>query len=166
MKVWMDIISGDEMVSDSYPHKYTFGDACLEVSAKYTTKGSDQIAIASDDVMDEEGGGDTVVDLVDAFQYNELPAFAKKDFMMWCKGYLGSISKKLEEAGKGDQVADFKKNATELVKYIVSKYDEMQVFAGKKFDMDAGLCVAFQKEQDDAGPTFLFFAHGMKEEKF
>ena len=53
-----------------------------------------------------------------------------------------------------------------MVKFVVSKYDEMQVFAGEKYDMDAGLCVAWHKEQDDAGPSFLFFLEGMKEEKF
>jgi hypothetical protein len=38
MKVWMDIISGDEMVSDSYPFESTFEDACLEVKSKLLVK--------------------------------------------------------------------------------------------------------------------------------
>ena len=38
MKVWKDILSGDEMVSDSYPHKLTFEDACLEVKSRLLTK--------------------------------------------------------------------------------------------------------------------------------
>ena len=92
MKVWIDLISGDEMVSDSYPHVECFGGAGLEVKAKYTTKGSDQIMIASDDVIEDDGQGETVVDVVDAFKYNELPGFAKKDFMLWCKGYLAKVS--------------------------------------------------------------------------
>ena len=46
MKVWKDVFCGDEMVSDSYPHKLIFNDACLEVQAKYVTKGSDFVAIA------------------------------------------------------------------------------------------------------------------------
>ena len=35
MRVWIDLFSGDEMVSDSYPQKMLFDDACLEVKAKY-----------------------------------------------------------------------------------------------------------------------------------
>ena len=46
MKVWTDLFSGDEMVSDSYPHTLIFDDACLEVKAKYVNKGSDFVAIA------------------------------------------------------------------------------------------------------------------------
>jgi hypothetical protein len=38
MKVWMDILSGDEMVSDSYPYKTTFEGACLEIKSKLITK--------------------------------------------------------------------------------------------------------------------------------
>ena len=38
MKVWKDIISGDEMVSDSYPSIVTFDGACLEVKSKLLTK--------------------------------------------------------------------------------------------------------------------------------
>ena len=47
MKVWKDILSGDEMVSDSYPMQVTFNDACLEVKSKYVTKGADNVQIAS-----------------------------------------------------------------------------------------------------------------------
>lgn len=38
MKVWIDILSGDEMTSDSYPYTETFDGACLEVKSKLTTK--------------------------------------------------------------------------------------------------------------------------------
>lgn len=38
MKVWKDILSGDEMVSDSYPHEESFGGACLEVKSRLLTK--------------------------------------------------------------------------------------------------------------------------------
>ena len=46
MRVWIDVFSGDEMVSDSYKHQLIFNDACLEVKAKFVTKGSDHVQIA------------------------------------------------------------------------------------------------------------------------
>ena len=46
MIVWTDVFSGDEMVSDSYKYSLIHNDACLEVAAKYITKGSDFVAIA------------------------------------------------------------------------------------------------------------------------
>jgi hypothetical protein len=38
MKIWKDIISGDEMVSDSYPSSELFDGACLEVKSRLLTK--------------------------------------------------------------------------------------------------------------------------------
>lgn len=46
MIVWKDIFSGDEMCSDSYKSKLIHQDVCLEVQAKYVTKGSDHVQIA------------------------------------------------------------------------------------------------------------------------
>ena len=48
MKVWKDVWTGDEMISDSYPmNEDAFpNNVCLEVKAKFTTKGSDFVAIA------------------------------------------------------------------------------------------------------------------------
>ena len=46
MKVWKDVFSGDEMVSDSYKMELIHDDACLQVKAKFMTKGSDFVAIA------------------------------------------------------------------------------------------------------------------------
>ena len=38
MKVWKDILSGDEMVSDSYPMSTEFEDAALVVKSKLLSK--------------------------------------------------------------------------------------------------------------------------------
>lgn len=46
MKVWKDVWTGDEMVSDSYPMTELYDGAVLEVKAKFETKGSDFVAIA------------------------------------------------------------------------------------------------------------------------
>jgi hypothetical protein len=165
MKVWIDLISGDEMVSDSYKHVLCFGDAGLEVRASYKTKGVEQIAIASDDVIEDDGSGETVVDIVDAFQLHEIQ-LTKKDFMAYVKQFLKAVSEKLESIGKGDRIPEFKKGATEMVKYIVGRFDEFQFYTGPKFSMEGGLAFSYQKEQEDEGPTFLFFHDAMKEEKF
>lgn len=66
MKVWKDVFSGDEMISDSYKHTLIFNDACLEVAAKFVTKGSEFVQIAADDEQEEEGEGETVINVVDA----------------------------------------------------------------------------------------------------
>lgn len=71
----------------------------------------------------------------------------------------------LTENGKEDRVKDFMKGATGMCKHILEKYDEVQIFAGESFNMDAGFAYCYYKEQTDAGPTFFFFLDGMKDEK-
>ena len=46
MKVWRDILSGDEMVSDSYKYTTSFDDACLEIKSKLVTKGNEDYGIS------------------------------------------------------------------------------------------------------------------------
>ena len=145
MKVFIDIISGDEMVSDSYPYTLIMNDAILEVKGRYVKKGNTQVMIASDDVIEEDENAPTVVDIVDSFGYNELPGFAKKDFMVYIKGFLAAVSAKLEAKGKADRIPEFKKGATEAVKLIVARYDEFQIYAGKDYNMEAGFAFSYQK---------------------
>lgn len=91
--------------------------------------------------------------------------FSKADFMAVIKPYLKKVVEKLKETGKPDRVPEFQKGATEMIKFIVSKYDEMQIFMGESGDPEAGLCFAYNKD-DEMDPTFLYFLDGMKEEKY
>jgi len=165
MRVYKDLISGDEMCSDAYPQTIMFDGAALEVKAGYMKKGLDQIAIASDDVLEEDDNAATVINIVEYFQLNEIN-LTKKDFMAWVKGFLGGVTAVLEKNGKAERIPGFKKGATDLVKLIVSKFDEFQFFTGQGFNMDGGLAFCYQKEQEDDGPTFLYFLDAMREEKF
>ncbi len=106
MRVWIDIFSGDEMVSDSYPHQLIYDDACLEVQAKFTTKGNDFVAIAADDEPDADAGGETVINVVDAHKLIEM-TLSKKDVMSMIKVYLKKVVEKLKASGKEDRVAGF-----------------------------------------------------------
>ena len=165
MKVFKCLLTGDEMFSDSYPHTEAFDGSVWEVKAKYITKKNEQFAIAADDELDEDAGGETVVNIVDAFHLNEIE-LSKKDFMATIKLFLKTVSDRLEADGKGDRVADFKKGATAAVKLIVGQYKEFQIFTGESFSTEGSLAFAYQKEQTDEGPTFLFFKDFLKEEKF
>lgn len=110
MKVWKDILSGDEMVSDSYPHTYTFEDACLEVRSKLVTKNSNENFGIADN--DEDGGGNqdpnaiTVIDIVDAHRLKEIE-LDKKTWVAYVKGYVKKVKEKLEADGKTERVPTF-----------------------------------------------------------
>ena len=164
MRVFTDYISGDEFFSDSFPHQVIFEDACIEATAKYITKGAETVLLATDE-EEEEVEGETVVDIQDKFALNEVQNFSKAEFMAWARGYLQKVTTRLQESNP-DRVAGFKKGATQLVKLIAGKWSEMQLFAGEKNDFDGAFCFAYQKNQEDEGPTFLFFKDGLKECKY
>ena len=79
---------------------------------------------------------------------------------------MQKVIAKLNETGKSDRIPEFKKGATELVKFIAGKFSEMQLFVGENMDYEGAFCFAYQKEQTDEGPTFLFFKDGLKENKY
>ena len=171
MRVWKDVLSGDEMVSDSYPYTEVFDGAGLEVKATFVSKNENESFGLKANT--EEGEDDsvpdtktvTVIDVVDAMRLQEI-TLDKKGFMGYVKGYLKRVKESLEARGKADRVAGFQKGATDLVKLLVSKWDEVQTFTGENGDWEAGLAYSFQKEQTDAGPTFYFFLDGLKQEKY
>lgn len=171
MRVWKDIISGDEMVSDSFPYTEVFDGAGLEVKGKFVSKRENEdfgLAANTEEGEDTSAVDDktiTVIDVADSLRLQEI-SLDKKSFMAYIKGYLKAIKEKLEAAGKADRVAPFQKGATELVKLLVSKWDEVQVWTGDSGNWEAGLAYCYQKEQTDEGPTFYYFLDGLKQEKY
>ena len=165
MKVFIDRISGDEFLSDSYPATLCYNDALLEVKGKYGKKGSDRIVIASDEV-EEEGDDDTpiVCDLVDKFNLNEVQ-FSKKDVGAWAKDYLKKVVEQLEKVGKADRVPEFKKGATEFIKLVMSKHDEFQFWCGQKYDVEAHIAFSYNKDGEE-DPSFYYWNDGLKVEKY
>ena len=120
--------------------------------------------VLADDLSDGEGAGETVVNVVEAHGLQETQ-LSKKDFMSLVKPYLKRVTEKLKEMGKEDRVDGFKQGATELVKFIVGRFDEFQIYCGTSFDTEAGLGFSYTIDGEE-DPTFLFFNDGMKIEKF
>ena len=173
MKVWIDVFSGDEMVSDSYKSKLIFNDACLEVQCKYVTVGgAEDIDIGAGNAFgggeEADAGGDdggvTAINVVHGMQLQEA-TLSKKDTMALLKAYLKRVVEHLKEKGKDDRIPEFKKGATEMIKFIMEKFDEMQIFSGVNFDTEAGLAFSFTKDGEEE-PVIMFFNDGLREEKF
>lgn len=79
---------------------------------------------------------------------------------------MQKVKAHLQETGQDARIPDFQKGATQMCKHLLEKFDEIQMFTGESFNMDAGLAYCYYKDQNDDGPTFFFFVDGMKEEKF
>ena len=94
VKVYKDVLTGDEMISDGYPNKEICDGAGLEVQGRLVIKGAEDLGIPENLGEDEEKKeevpgdipkGDTVIDIVDRFDLKETK-HDKKSFQAFVKG--------------------------------------------------------------------------------
>ncbi|XP_021761476.1 translationally-controlled tumor protein homolog [Chenopodium quinoa] len=166
MIVYEDIISGDELLSDSYRCDELFNGCLWEVEGKWVVKGGHiEVDIGAnpsaeggedDEVVGDEEGI-KVVDIVDNFRLQEQPAYDKKQFIAWVKRYIKNLTAKLE----GHKADEFKKNVEAATKFLMSKLNDLQFFVGESMHDDGATVMAYYKD-GATDPTFLYFAHGLK----
>jgi len=167
MLVYQDLLTGDELLSDSFPYKETENGVLWEVDGKWVVQGAVDVDIGANPSAEgadaDEGVDDQtvrVVDIVDTFRLQEQPAFDKKQFVTWVKRYIKLLSGKLE----GEKKEEFVKNIEKATKFLLGKLKDFQFFVGESMHDDSCLVFAYYKE-GASDPTFLYFAHGLKEVK-
>jgi len=167
MLLYTDVFTGDELLSDSFRCKELFNGVLWEVEGKWVVKGAVEVDIganpSSEGGEDDEGVDDQaqkVVDIVDTFRLQEQPAYDKKQFIAWVKRYIKNLTPKLD----AEQQEVFKKNVEAATKLLLSKLNDLQFFVGESMHDDGSLVFAYYKD-GATDPTFLYFAHGLKEMK-
>ena len=107
--------------------------------------------------------GPTVCNVIDAHNLNEV-SLSKKDFMATVKPLLKRVVDHLKEKGKDDKVKPFQKAATELIKFVVAKFDEFQIYTGESYDTEASLAFSYYPD-GETDPTILFLTECYKMKK-
>ncbi|XP_055816670.1 translationally-controlled tumor protein homolog [Solanum dulcamara] len=167
MLVYQDLLTGDELLSDSFPYKELENGMIWEVQGKWVVQGAVDVNIGAN--PSAEGGGDDegvddqavkVVDIVDTFRLQEQPTFDKKQFVTFIKRYIKNLTPKLE----GEAQDAFKKNIESATKFLLPKLKDFQFFVGESMHDDGALVFAYYKE-GATDPTFLYLAPGLKEIK-
>jgi hypothetical protein len=171
MKIYKDIFTGDEMFADTYKMKL-IDDVIYEVYGNIVTRSEGNIQIEGFNPSAEEAdeGTDanveTGVDIVLNHRLQESYAFGdKKSFTLYLKDYMKKVLGKLEE-NSPDQVEVFKTNLNKVMKDILGRFKDLQFFTGSSMDCDG--MVAMCEYRDISGvstPVFMFFKHGLEEEK-
>jgi hypothetical protein len=171
MKIYKDIFTGDEMFADTYKMKL-IDDVIYEVYGNIVTRSEGNIQIEGFNPSAEEAdeGTDanveTGVDIVLNHRLQESYAFGdKKSFTLYLKDYMKKVLGKLEE-NSPDQVEVFKTNLNKVMKDILGRFKDLQFFTGSSMDCDG--MVAMCEYRDIGGvstPVFMFFKHGLEEEK-
>jgi len=172
MRIYKDIFTGDEMFSDSYKMKL-IDDVIYEVYGKLVqrTEGEIKIDGANPSAEEADEGTDTNVesgvDIVLNSRLCECFAFGdKKSFTLYLKDYMKKLIAKLEETAP-DQVEVFKTNINKHMKEILGRFKDLQFFTGESMDCDGMVAICEYRDIDGVStPVFMFFKHGLEEEKF
>ncbi|EGR30765.1 translationally controlled tumor protein, putative [Ichthyophthirius multifiliis] len=167
MKVYTDITSSEEIVSDSFKFNYIFENVGVEIKSSFIQKNEGDIDIGCGNAFgqnDEEAkgdGGEKILDIIDAFKYNET-AFDKKGYTTYIKNFMKKVKTHLEQT-KPERVADFVKGAGEMVKWILGNFDEFSFYTPESYDTENTIILSYYKGED-ATPTFVYFIDGLKGE--
>jgi len=170
MKVFKDVFSGDEITSDSYPHKIV-DNMMLEFEGKFIVKdtGGDYGISSNAGEEGEEGDGVEgsqqvkVINIVDSGRLVETQ-FDKKSYITYIKGYMKRLKEKLEETNKA-RVAGFQSEAQVFVKKILTDFDNYQFYMTESMSDQGMVILSYYKPDDQMTPFFLIWKDGVVEEK-
>ena len=140
MLVYQDLLTGDELLSDSFPYKEIENGILWEVEGKWVTVGAVDVNIGANPSA-EEGGEDEgvddstqkVVDIVDTFRLQEQPTYDKKGFIAYIKKYIKLLTPKLSE----EDQAVFKKGIEGATKFLLPRLSDFQFFVGEGMHDDS-----------------------------
>ena len=181
--VYQCLLTGDEMMSDSFPTKDVLDEegnvvpGLFMVETKMVPAGDGEIDIGCGNAF----GGDTedagpaeevemVVNLIKSFQLTETVYGSASEFKGYLKDYAGAILEKLKEQkekGKIDQevIKEWRTvDAPACAKFLLKKFSELQFYMGPSFNPES---LVFSYYPDGATtPNFVFVRKGFATMKF
>ncbi|KAL4869815.1 hypothetical protein BDV12DRAFT_167274 [Aspergillus spectabilis] len=177
MIIYKDIISGDEVLADTFNLK-TVDNIFYECDCrKYLKKKNEDFELEganpSAEGGDDEGGEgeETMVhDIEDQFRLVWLKTEeglkpSKDAFKGHLKTYMKKVLNKLQEKGaSAETINEFKSNAPAAVKKILANYDNYDVLMGQSMDGDA-MHVLIDFREDGVTPYATLWKHGLEEMK-
>ncbi|KAK2762313.1 hypothetical protein FQN54_001323 [Arachnomyces sp. PD_36] len=177
MIIYKDIISDDELMSDTYNIKNNPDSPLLwEIDCKRIEKGADNIQLEganpsaeeAEDAGGDEGTKEMVLDIQDAFRLVELTADVKpsKDaFKSQLKTYVRKVNEALKSSGASEEtIKEFQGGAQAAVKKLLGNFDNYDVYLGSSMEPN-GMYVLVDYREDGVTPFATIWKHGLKEMK-
>jgi hypothetical protein len=177
MIIYKDIVSGDELLADTFKIQEA-GPVLWECDCRKYLKSKNedfQLEGANPSAEEtEEGGGEgeavMVHDIEDQFQLVWLKTEegmkpSKDAFKGHLKNYMKKVLNKLTEKGAPqEKIDEFKAGAPAAVKKLLSNYDNYDVLMGTSMDGDA-MHVLIDFREDGVTPYATLWKHGLEETK-
>ncbi|CAD0038787.1 unnamed protein product [Aureobasidium pullulans] len=183
-----DVISGDEMISDSFDLKLVNG-AVYEVDCANIVVGNDNIGTPASfhnslatgtnktfaDIganPSAEDGGDegaddtasTAIDVVHSFRLVKT-SFDKKSYMGYLKQYIKKVKEHMKSRDASeDEIKEFETGVKKYVSSDSFKKFEYDFYTGESMDPD-GMLVLLDFRDDGITPYCVFWKHGLSEMK-
>ena len=165
MKVYTDIFTKEQVLSDAYPIEEEYNGAVMFVQSKWDNAGATNIAIGCGDAFggaDEEEKaqdniGDRELNIVASFNLQKI-SLSQKDYVTLLKVYMPKLKKHLEE-NKPDRVQPCVKGLSAFINWIMKQFVDFQFWTGPKHDLDGMIILSYFKGEDET-PTFVYFTDG------
>ena len=173
MKVFQDIFSNDEMMSEQFPHELVYDGVIMKVKSSYKNKdavGNVDIGCGNEFGRDEEpqdANGEPEPKVIDIeFNFSLMPTLmSKADFKERMVAFVGKV-KELVKAKEESRVPAFQKAANEFFKLVISKFDDFTFYTGTSGSDEGGLVLSYWENDTDAGPVFFYFNDALKVVKY
>jgi len=177
MRIYTDIITGKELISDSYKSTLLDGNI-LEIKGAYVDP--DNVDNVDIGCGNEFGGGDDnelesntekVMNLVHAFELKPQYFDDKKEFGGFLKSFIKDVqTEHLKDKPEVAKNWDMKNKDSPIMKFFANvskKFDDCEFYQSSAFEEgDEGVIViAIWKDTSDSAPHFYYFLDLMKETK-
>ena len=183
MLVYSDLISGDQMLSDSHvttplKHNGEEIEGIFIVQSKAVPKDIGEVNIGAN--ASAEGGGEEVDDSVETvnnvidgllgFGYNGPNEMKASEFMVLYKAWCGAMKNKIiETAPEGAEAPakPFMQSAKAFMPFLKAEFKNLEVYNPKSFNTETFVLGWWDDEANTVGaPKFIYFRHALKEEKY
>ncbi|MYS13585.1 translationally-controlled tumor protein [Streptomyces sp. SID4982] len=163
MKVYKDIVGGDELLSDAFAIKED--GPWYVVEGKYVTRaaGAGGIDIGGDSEVHHAEEADpsdvTVLNVADA--HGLVPTeYSAETYAGQVKRYL----KKVSEAVPADERAAWGQEISRRIKAVLADFDSYRFFTGQSMHQEA-MVVLMKTGEDGQTPFLYYIRHGLKAEE-
>ncbi|EFX03288.1 translationally controlled tumor protein [Grosmannia clavigera kw1407] len=165
MIIYKDILSDDEIISDSFDLKEV-DDIVFEADCAMITEGAVDVDIGANASAEEadEGTEDSAVrvnNIVHSFRLQST-SFDKKSYLSYLKGYLKSVKSKMQETGKSEEeIKAFETGAQKFVKNtLLPNFKDFEFYTGESMNPDA-MVVLLNYREDGTTPYIIAWKHGL-----
>jgi len=175
MLIYRDIISGDEICSDT-SKIIDAGNGLWEIDGRMVKKGAENFVLDGanpsaegddgDDGGDDSGDNQPILDLADQFRLAKIEGgMSKKSYQSELKKYMKALTEKLKERGTPEEdIKKFQSEAPAAAKKILGNWDNYDIYQGESM-AENSMYVLVDFREDGMTPYMTVWKWGLEEYK-